>query len=139
MTIARINESALLNAGIDRQTVLALRHFLRQVGDRLGEATLPDVAAATDALNPVISGLQLADAAIRAATAILEVEQTNLPAPDRALCRLIEDLQAALQEQSISRDALARQVDALGAELQEARTTNNALSRRLDDLENRVN
>lgn len=118
MTTIRLNERALQAAGLDRVTVEALRHLVRQVGEQVGAVTLPEVAEQTDVLNPVIVALQLADAAIRAQAAILEAEQSNLVQPDRQLWQQIEDL---------------------AAEVHDLRLTNTALQQRIDDLENRVN
>jgi hypothetical protein len=44
MTIAKFNERALLELGMDRQTVAALRHVIAQTGNEVGARTLPYVA-----------------------------------------------------------------------------------------------
>lgn len=43
MTIARFNERNLLDFGLDRQTVAALRHVLTQTGAEIGATSLPSV------------------------------------------------------------------------------------------------
>lgn len=44
MSIAKFNERALLDLGLDRQTVAALRHILTQTGNEVGATPLPKVA-----------------------------------------------------------------------------------------------
>lgn len=50
MSIARIDAGALLALGMDRQTVEALRHIIRQVGSEVGAVPLPTVTSRTDVL-----------------------------------------------------------------------------------------
>lgn len=45
MSITKLNESSLLALGMDRPTVKALTHLLKQVGSELNAETLPEVAA----------------------------------------------------------------------------------------------
>lgn len=139
MSTIQLNERALQALGMDRVTIEALRHLVRQVGQKPGAITLPEVAEQTDILNPVLVALQLADAAIQAQAAILEAEQSNLPQPDREARQLLDDLAAELQEQRLNADRLSQQVDDLTAALQGAHMTNDALERRISDLENGVN
>lgn len=117
MTAARINEPLLARLGFDRTTIEALRHVLKQAGERLGEATLPEVAEQVDVSNPILATLQLAVQALNNAVAILEAEQANLPLQDKALIRRVEDLEAQLAE---------------------ANVTFGALKNRIEDLENRM-
>lgn len=51
MSIVRLNEAALYAMGMDRVTVNALTHFIRQIGAEEGGHTLPQVADQVDNLD----------------------------------------------------------------------------------------
>lgn len=51
MSIAKLNERALLDLGLDRQTVAALRHVIAQTGNQIGARTLPAVATQAAVLD----------------------------------------------------------------------------------------
>lgn len=53
MTTAKLNEATLYAAGLDRVTVEALRHIIRQTGDRLGAVTLPQLVAGIVGTIPI--------------------------------------------------------------------------------------
>lgn len=61
MSIARIDEAALLAFGMDRQTVAALRHMIRQVGPEVGATNLPTVAAQTVQVPALIEKAEVLD------------------------------------------------------------------------------
>lgn len=113
MAVARINEAALLKAGVDRATIEALRHIARQVGDQTGGTTLPEVAEQGDLLTPVVSALQLAVTALQAQAAVLDAEQANVPVSDRELRRQIEEMQAEMQAMRVSSNRLEKRVETL--------------------------
>lgn len=114
MAVARINEAALLRAGVDRATVEALRHMARQVGEQTGGTTLPQVAdEQAGVLNPALVALQLALQLLTARVGVTEAEEGNLPVSDKDLRRQIEELSAELQEARISLTALEKRIETL--------------------------
>lgn len=58
MSIVRIDESALLALGLDRNTVQAFRHMLKQVGPEVGASTLPQVALQTAQVPALVEKAQ---------------------------------------------------------------------------------
>lgn len=110
MTQVKISEPALYALGMDRVTVNALSHFIRQVGAETGGTTLPQLTEQTDSLKPIIDGLAILMTAAQAALAIVEVEQGNLPMSNNSLLRRLDDAEAAAERAGTDRLDLARAV-----------------------------
>lgn len=61
MTIAKFNERALLELGLDRQTVAALRHVIAQTGNEVGARNLPYVATQTAQIPAIVEKTAVLD------------------------------------------------------------------------------
>lgn len=119
MTIAKLNESALLAAGLPKDVVEALRHILTQAGKVKGATTLPELASNTDGLTPIVNGLTITVTATNQAVANIEASQGDLQRSDAHLVRRLDDLEAAAERVSGEYAALAKAVAALRDEMGE--------------------
>lgn len=133
--IIKLNEGALLSAGLPRDFVQLMRHVVRQLGELTEETTLPEVAALTDGLTPIVSNLVITVTATNAVVAGLEVEQINAPYSDARLVRRLEELESALELACSDRTALLQIIQ--DAELNATSTDFNIaeLARRVNQLE----
>lgn len=61
MSIAKLNERELLDLGLSRPTVAALRHILAQTGNEVGARTLPYVATQTAQIPAIVEKTEVLD------------------------------------------------------------------------------
>lgn len=111
--IIKFDESAFLSAGWTRVQVEMLRHMMRQLGDIAGQTTLPEVAAQTDVLTPVVNNLQIVLTATNGTIANIVNEATEHRYSDtHALTQRLDTLEAELERGRVERAELMRIVTA---------------------------
>jgi hypothetical protein len=130
--IVKLNESALLAAGFDRAFVEFLRHTMRQLGDITHETTLPEVAAQTDILTPIVTALTITLTATNVTVGEILADQVELPQSDRHIMRQLEDMQAEFDAARIERSELLRQIEVMQAEVERAQLDRAALFRSMN-------
>lgn len=140
-SVASLDEVAMSAMGFDRVTIATFRNIVRIVGKATDTATVPDIAADVDTTTTAVTTLQLLTVALQLAVKELEAEGADLPlpAPDRALQRRADELQAELERVTVDNARLARSVEELQAGQQQIGIEQNRISRRITDLENGVN
>lgn len=116
MTMVRLNEAALYALGMDRVTVNALTHFIRQIGAIEGGNTLPQVAEQVVELEIAVGSVQptlppIEPPGMLAPPLIPQQQQDDLT-PPQAVVAAIEHLQTEVR-------SLAEQLAAARAEIHE--------------------
>ena len=118
MSIVRLNEAALYALGMDRVTVNALTHFIRQVGAEEGGHTLPQVAGQVDNLDLAFGTVpqpSLAhDPADWQAPALAVPQAQDDQAPLAVMAAMVESLQTEVR-------SLAEQLAVARAEINEVK------------------
>lgn len=111
MSIVRLNEAALYAMGMDRVTVNALTHFIRQIGAEEGGHTLPQVAEQADAMELAMGSMQLPS---------MPMDPTDWQAPAPAAPQAQDD-QAPLAVMAALVESLQTEVRSLAEQLALAR------------------
>lgn len=109
-TIVQLDEPALGKA-FGPGFVAMMRHTLRQLGEVTHATTLPEVAASTDTLTPIVNGLTIIVTATNAVVADLEVTASDHRFQDVAMARRLDDLQSELENARIDNAALRRTIE----------------------------
>lgn len=134
MSIIKLNEGALLAAGLPRDFVETMRHLVRQAGTITLNTTLPEVADQTDGLAPVVAALNITVTTTSQAVATLETNDAEHAYSDAHLRRRLDEQDAAQLDQ-LSRAALIRIIDELQADRASLDFNFADLSRRIKQLE----
>ena len=139
MSIVNLNEAALYAAGFDRAFVETMRHIIRQVGNKVGAITLPQVTGSTDTLTPIVTGLTITITATNEAVSYLQANEVDLPPtlPHHGTERRMDDMQADLERAGIVIADLRRTLDDLQTDAS-LNTNLSALIQRIETLENGV-
>jgi len=132
--IIKLDEGALLAAGFSKTHVELLRHLVAQIGPVTGETTLPEVAAMTDNLTPIVTGLTITLTATNTTVGEILADSAESPLSDRHIMRRLEDMQAEFDAARIERSNLVRQVEDLQAEAERAQLDRAALLRAIEEL-----
>ena len=118
MSIVRLNEAALYAMGMDRVTVNALTHFIRQIGAEEGGPTLPQVVDQVDSLDTAFASApqpsMALDPADWQAPAPAAPQAQDDPAPLAVMAALVESLQTEVR-------SLAEQLAVARAEINEVK------------------
>jgi len=115
--LVKLNESALLAAGLPRDFVETMRHLVRQAGAITFDTTLPEVASMTDGLTPIVNGLTITLTATNQNVSILETDTTEQPFIDTSIKRRLDEMQAELERGNIGRATMAREISLLRDDL----------------------
>lgn len=132
--IIKLDEGAMLAAGFSKTHVELMRHLVAQVGPVTGETTLPEVAALSDTLSPIVTGLTITLTATNVTVGEILTDRTELPLSDRHIMRRLEDMQAEFDAARIERSNLVRQIEDLQAEAERAQIDRTAMLRTIEEL-----
>ena len=132
--IIKLNEGALLAAGLPRDFVETMRHLVRQVGLIAFETTLPEVASMTDGLTPRVDALTITVTATDVSVTELRADAVDHQFIDASIARRLDDAESSTLEQ-LSRDGLLRLIDELQADRASLDFNLADLSRRIQQLE----
>lgn len=128
-------DEAALNKAFGPTFVEGMRHIVRQLGALTEQTTLPEVAAATDALTPRVDQLTLTLTATNAAVDELEAASSEQRYSDNHLVRRLDYAQAEFEQAPPNYAPLLRKIEE--AELNASAMTQNIaeLTRRIRQLE----
>jgi hypothetical protein len=106
--IVKLDEASILKA-FGPGFLEVMRHTVRQLGNKAQQTTLPEVAAQTDGLTPVVNNLTIVLSATNATIAsIINDTSEHRFSEARALTLRLDEMQAALERAEGERIALAR-------------------------------
>lgn len=133
--IIKLDESSLLAAGFTNSHVVLMRHLVAQIGEITGQTTLPEVAALTDTITPIVNGLVITLSATNVVVSELQANEFEPTRSDHHLVCRLNDIETTLEAGRIERSSLVAALDDMQA-AQENQSLNIAeLRRRIALLE----